>query len=114
MKKSGKKSASAAEEKIKKQYLKGMQECSVTFRLPRAAANNASVVTVVGDFNGWDAGATPMKKLKDGSFSVTVKLPKDKEYRFKYLIDGSHWENDWHADRYVANAFSSEDSVVEV
>jgi len=114
MKKLEKKPASAENEKIKKQYVKGKHECNVTFRLPRGAAGDASAVTVVGDFNGWDMAATPMKKLKDGSFSVTVKLPADKEYRFKYLIDGTRWENDWHADRYVPNAFSGEDSVVTV
>lgn len=114
MKKLEEKPAGAGNEKIKKQYLKGKRECNVTFRLPVTAAGNALTVTVVGDFNGWDTGATPMKKLKDGSFSVTVKLPADKDYRFKYLIDGSRWENDWHADRYEPNAFSSEDSVVAV
>lgn len=114
MKKPEKKLVSTENEKIKKQYLKGKQECNVTFKLSGAAAGNASSVNVVGDFNGWDQKATPMKKLKDGSFTVTVKLPKDKEYRFRYLIDGARWENDWHADRYVPNAFSGEDSVVTV
>lgn len=100
-------------EQMKKQYLKNA-ECKVTFRLPETAAKDAEKVTIVGDFNSWDLDATPMKKLKDGSFSVTLKLRQGSEYRFKYLINGTRWENDWHADKYVPNAFASDDSVVVV
>jgi hypothetical protein len=34
--------------------------------------------------------------------------------RFRYLLDGERWENDWTADAYVPNSFGSDDSVVEV
>jgi hypothetical protein len=43
-----------------------------------------------------------------------MELPRNKEYRFKYLIDSKHWENDWHADKYVPNSFGNDDSVVVV
>jgi hypothetical protein len=36
------------------------------------------------------------------------------EYKFRYLIDDSRWENDWNADRYIPNSFGSEDSLVIV
>jgi hypothetical protein len=55
-----------------------------------------------------------MKKRKDGSFSRTVSLKPGKEFRFRYLLDGERWENDWAADKYVPNVFSTEDSVVVV
>jgi hypothetical protein len=35
-------------------------------------------------------------------------------YRFRYLLDGVRWENDWHADDYVLNVHGSHDSVVIV
>lgn len=98
---------------LKKQYT-GEAGCKVTFNLPKEAASGAEKVNVVGDFNGWDAAATPMKKLQDGSFTQTIQLKKGAAYRFKYLIDGNRWENDWNADRYEPNAFASEDSVVVV
>lgn len=97
---------------LKKQYLKSKPVCKITFRLPREAAPDARSVSLVGDFNGWVAGATPMKRLRDGSFSATVELQNGRDYRFRYLIDGGRWENDWRADRYEPNSFGSEDSVV--
>ena len=104
---------------LKKQFLKSKPVCKVTFRLPSEAAKDANTVHIVGDFNSWDIYATPMKKLKDGSFTVTVDLETDKEtnkeYQFRYLIDENTWENDWSADKYVPTPFgNAENSVVVV
>jgi hypothetical protein len=41
-----------------------------------------------------------------------LDLQSGKEYRFRYLLDGTLWENDWDADSYVPNGFDGEDSVV--
>ncbi len=98
----------------KKQYLKSRPVAKVTFRLPHEAAPEAHSVSLVGDFNSWHIDATPMKRLRDGSFTAVVELESGHEYRFRYLIEGSRWENDWRADRYAPNAFGSEDSVVAV
>jgi hypothetical protein len=95
-----------------KQFPQGGATCSVTFRLSKEAAGDAQNVTVAGDFNNWDIHRTQMIKLNNGDFSVTLELTCNKEYKFKYLIDGKRWENDWHADKYVPNAFGAEDSVV--
>ncbi len=38
----------------------------------------------------------------------------DDAVRFRYLLDGERWENDWAADGYVPNPFGSEDSLLEV
>ena len=119
-KKAAKRSATNKEVKrkegigIKKQYLKTGNVCNVTFRLPQEAAPDAAVVTVVGEFNDWDLSDTPMKKLKNGSFTATMKLPCGNEYRFRYLIDSNRWENDWCADEYKQNAFGGEDSVIRI
>lgn len=99
---------------IKKHYLKSSPTCRVTFTLPKEATAEAQGVALVGDFNNWDREATPMKRLKDGSFSITLDLQRDREYRFRYLIDGNRWENDWHADRYEKNRYGDDDSVVVV
>jgi len=99
---------------IKKQYLKSNHACRVTFRLPKEAAQGAKHVMVVGDFNGWDTNVSPMKRIKTGDFKLTMNLPCNREYRFRYLIDGNQWENDWCADKYVPNNFGCNDSVVIV
>jgi 1,4-alpha-glucan branching enzyme len=78
------------------------------------AAPGAKKVTVVGDFNDWDRESNPMRKLKDGSFTLTIEFEKGRDYRFRYLVDGTRWANDWRADRYVKNPYGGDDSVVDV
>lgn len=98
---------------IKKSFLKTKPQANVTFELPAEAAEGASKVTLVGEFNDWSETATELKKLKSGVFKTTLKLETGKEYQFRYLIDGEKWENDWAADKYVANEISfDENSVV--
>ncbi len=99
---------------FKKEYLKSRSVCKVTFRLPKEAALRVKKVTIVGEFNNWDKESNQMKRLKDGNFLLTVELAKGKEYRFRYLIDGNRWINDWYADKYLKNPYGGEDSVVIV
>jgi 1,4-alpha-glucan branching enzyme len=84
---------------------------NVTFELPPAVMAGKAVV--LGDFNGWQDDGTPMKKRKNGGLSATVRLDPGR-YRFRYLIDGERWENDWSADDYEPNAYGGDDSVVTV
>lgn len=97
---------------IKKQYLKSRPVCKVTFRLPKEAAPDAKQVTIVGEFNNWNKKATVLKRQKNGNWVVTLELEPGREYRYRYLIDNSCWENDWFADRYVSNPYGCDDSVV--
>jgi 1,4-alpha-glucan branching enzyme len=97
---------------LDKNYLKTKNVCKVTFSLP--AAVQGENVFLVGDFNEWSETATPMKRQKDGSFTVTLELDKGKDYQFRYLVNGSEWHNDWQADRYVPNPFSGDNSVVAI
>jgi hypothetical protein len=54
-----------------------------------------------------------MRKLKNGSFTVTIDLEPDREYQFRYLLDDKTWENDYEADRYAPTPYAdSENSVV--
>jgi len=55
-----------------------------------------------------------MRRGKDGSISVTVKLEKGRAYRFRYLVDDVRWVNDGYADGYERNPFGEDDSVVTV
>lgn len=95
---------------LKKQQLKTKPVCKVTFSLP--ADIQAETAFLVGDFNDWSEEATPMKKAKDGSFSVTLNLDRDKEFQFRYLVNKTDWRNDPEADKYVPNPFEGDNSVV--
>ncbi len=100
---------------IKKQYLKSKPVCKVTFRLPGKAAGSAESANIVGEFNDWNIYATPMKRLKNGSFVVTLDLEPNIEYQFRYLLDDKTWENDGEADKYVSHPYGDgENSVVVV
>lgn len=117
----GRQQPNNTEEKMKefkgvtKRYLKDKKTCKVTFRLPAEAVQGAKEVHLVGDFNNWDTKATPMTFLKDGSVKAVVNLETGKDYKYRYLIDGHKWENDWKADRYEPSPMAWEDnSVVSV
>ncbi len=99
---------------LTKQLLKSKPVVKVTFAIPAEAAAEAKTIAVLGEFNGWDAAAAPLKKGKDGVFKTTVELEAGKEYQFRYLIDGERWENDWEADKYVASPVSLEENSVVV
>ena len=99
---------------LKKQYLKSRNACKVTFKLPKAATNDAKSVYIVGDFNNWNSSANPMRKLKSGDFTVTLDLEPGKEYQFRYFIDESKWDNDWNADKYVRSPYTGSDNSVVV
>lgn len=97
---------------LEKNYSKTGKTCKVRFSLPKDV--QAGTAHLLGEFNGWNETATPMTKSKDGEFAVTISLQPGRAYRFRYLLDGIRWENDWEADRYVINEFGTEDSVVEL
>ena len=92
----------------KRQFLKSKPVCKVTFKFKTEAENLA----LVGDFNGWDENANPMKKAKDGTFSVTVEMESGFEQQFRYIADGKIWHNDEAADKYVTSSLGNENSVV--
>lgn len=100
---------------IKKQYLKTKPVCKVTFGLPSELSPNAQTAHLVGEFNDWNVTATPMKKLKNGSFTITMDLGTGREYQFRYLVDHTQWENALNADRFIPTPFGdSNNSVIVV
>ena len=90
---------------IKKQFLKSKPVCKVTFRIPNSMGNSVAKANVVGEFNGWSVSANPMKRLKSGGFTATIDLEKDREYQFRYLLEGRQWENDPEADKFAPTPY---------
>jgi 1,4-alpha-glucan branching enzyme len=83
----------------------------ITFRLPTVV--DAERINVVGEFNRWSIVADVMERGEDG-FVARVALPVGRTYRFRYLLDGDRWENDWAADSYLANDVGGDDSVIDL
>ncbi|TXD50935.1 MULTISPECIES: isoamylase early set domain-containing protein [unclassified Polaribacter] len=96
---------------IKKQFLKSKPVCKVTFILP---AEEASSVSVIGTFNEWDDAATPLKKLKNGSFKGTIDLESGVSHEFRYLVDGAYI-NEKEADAFKWSDYAgAENSVLSL
>lgn len=93
---------------IKKQLLKSKPICKVTFSVE---AKEAKVVSVVGDFNNWNATEGELSKLKTGTFKGTFELPTENSYEFKYVVDGA-FVNDTEADSYKWNDFANTENGV--
>jgi len=93
-----------------KNYTKTKKKCRVTFKYPNQ--EQADSAMLAGEFNNWSTTGIPMRKLKDGSFSVTISLEAGCSYTFRYVLDQSVWVNDLEADEYVANEHGEDNSVV--
>ena len=90
---------------IKKQYFKTKEVCKVTFTVPVSQGNETQKIHVVGEFNHWSTTATPMKRSKNGTFSISLNLQRGQEYQFRYLFDDHRWENDPEADKSANTPF---------
>ena len=84
------------------------RKVKVSFTL---TAPDAETVYLLGDFNDWQA-ADVMTRADDGTWELTLTLAPDREYEFRYLVNGTSWQNDPAADKYVPNAYGDDNSVV--
>ena len=75
---------------------------------------NAETAALAGKFNSWSLQENTMKKLKNGSFSVTLSLQAGNSYPFRYVLNGNTWVNDEEANSYLQNEYGEENSVVVV
>lgn len=99
---------------LKKTFSADGTTCTVKFTVSKEAAGGAKTISIAGDWNSWSSTEQQLKKGKTGDFSISVKLETGKEYQFRYLMDGSRWENDWAADKYIPAPYSSTDNSVVI
>jgi 1,4-alpha-glucan branching enzyme len=72
----------------------------------------ATSVLLAGDFTHWEKNAVPMRRSKDGVWSVAVALtPGAHSYRF--IVDGQ-WQDDPTCSIRVPNPFGTQDMVRQV
>ncbi|MCB9635506.1 MAG: DUF1588 domain-containing protein [Sandaracinus sp.] len=81
-----------------------------TFRFTPSRA--VSSVSVAGSFNGWDAGAWPMRD-EGGVWTLTRVVPEG-TYEYKFVLDGSEWVPDPSATATTPDGFGGVNSVVVV
>jgi hypothetical protein len=74
----------------------------------------ATTVSLVGDFNDWQAAVTPMAStVADGLWTVTVPLAPGR-YRYAFLVDGATWVPDPDAPRAIDDDFGRPNSVLTI
>lgn len=77
-------------ENIRGPYAPEVRTDGVLFRI---SAPQSVLVTIVGNFNGWNSQATELKKDAKGVWSVTLPLNQGKKYQYKFVVDG-YWVAD--------------------
>lgn len=100
---------------LKKQYVKSRKVAKITFALAKdEIPQDVAVETLhlVGEFNDWDPGATPMKRVNGGGYMAVLELAPGREFKYRFLINGEHWCNDWGADAYTPSGFGEDNCVV--
>ena len=76
-------------------------------------AKDARMVTIAGDFNDWNATATPLRRAgADGVWSIVLPLPPGR-HLYSFVVDGRRWVPDAEAPRAPEDEFG-ESSVVLV
>ena len=82
----------------------------VSFVMPYSEGQPA--MSVVGDFNDWQPGATKMIKRNNGTCSVSLTLDTDQRYLFRYYTEDGAWVNDEAADAYETSEHGSDNCVL--
>ncbi len=75
-------------------------------------APQAKKVCLSGTFNNWDPDSLPMRKEKDGTWKIRIKLASG-SYEYKYVVDGA-WVQDAPCSRLVPNTFGTSNCVIGV
>jgi len=82
-------------------------------------APGAKEVFLAGTFNGWQPGATPMRKRPDGKWLAELNRPPGR-YEFQFIVDGQ-WccepgfpDQACFGERLVLNSSGTSNRVLEV
>jgi hypothetical protein len=74
----------------------------------------AEAVTLAGDFNDWDPGASLFERCGDGLWKASMPCCPAGKYRYKFLIDGTRWIEDPSHGMKEEDAFGGFNSVLIV
>jgi len=77
------------------------------------SAPRASRVSVVGDFNGWDEAAAPMRRQGAGVWTISLSVSHGRHV-YAFLVDRDHWVSDPEAPLAPEDGFGVSNSVIVV
>ena len=73
----------------------------------------AQSVEAAGDFNGWDPAQTPLERISEDAWAVTLALEPGR-YQYLFVVDGERWVMDPFATDQADDGFGSRNAVLEV
>ena len=76
-------------------------------------APEAKSVAVAGDFNEWVPEVMLADPDGDGVWAGRLKLSPG-VHKYMYIIDGSYWVTDPHAERYTEDGFGRQNAVIAI
>ena len=76
--------------------------------------DEASSVSLVGDFNSWSTGLTPLMKAESGLWFAEIEAPKAGSYQYKFIVDGSRWLEDPSNGMKVPDNYGGLNSVLAI
>lgn len=100
---------------VKKTYVKSRKVWKVRFELPESewpVGVTMRSVHLAGDFNQWSKTKAEMT-LRKKIYGLTLELPPG-EYQYRYVVNGTDWYNEWHADGYAPNEAGSDNCVLHL
>lgn len=81
----------------------------IRFRLDAPAAR---VVSIVGDFNGWNPSRGEMRRRDTGGWETIISLSPG-IWRYAFVVDGT-WVRPPDAPRYESDGFGGENGILEI
>jgi hypothetical protein len=73
----------------------------------------ASSVAIAGDFNGWSPTINLEDRDGDGVWSGRLAVPPG-IYEYMFVLDGSRWVTDPHAEWYSDDGFGNRNAVLAI
>lgn len=78
-------------------------------------APTASNVSVVGDWNGWQADENHLSDADgDGVWELQIRLRRGNEYRYQFIIDNEKWIPDPRSSFQVEDGFGGFNSILQI
>ena len=75
-------------------------------------APTAKKVCLAGKFNAWNTNSLPMRKGKDGMWTISIKLQPG-QHEYKFFVDGA-WAQNAPCSNKVPNPFGTYNCVMGV
>jgi hypothetical protein len=79
------------------------------------SAPDARTVHLAGDFNNWSSTGYEMRKNpENGTWEISVRLPRDKIYAYNFILDDERWIADPASDVQVDDGYGGQASLLSL